>query len=47
MKEFKFFPRKKDRKPETEKEIIEKETNNNKNWKKKSFNSKKQKDELD
>ena len=45
-KDFKFFPREKDRKPEkiNEPETIkdvENESKNNNNWKKKSFNSKK------
>lgn len=45
-KDFKFFPREKDRKPEInepteEIKDVEKETKNNNNWKKKSFNSKK------
>jgi len=46
-KDYKFFPREKDRKPEIIDEPeentkdVEKEPKNNNNWKKKSFNSKK------
>ena len=47
MKEIKFFPREKDRKPEEvnapveETKDVEKNSKNDNNWKKKSFNSKK------